>query len=170
MSQLTNPKLFSMREAHALRNQWRQERKTVVFTNGCFDILHAGHVYYLAEAKKLGDILVIGLNSDRSMKKLKKRSVPLQNEADRAYVLAGLESVDCIVYFHEETPFDIVNDLLPDILVKGGDYTRNTIVGADTVENHGGKVITIPLLSGRSTTKIARRMKKWSENIPGESS
>jgi rfaE bifunctional protein nucleotidyltransferase chain/domain len=138
----------------------KKNGNTIVFTNGCFDIIHAGHVYYLAEAAKHGDCLVIGLNSDSSVKKLKGDSRPVNNEEDRAMVLSALRFVDYVTVFDEETPYELIKLLLPDVLVKGGDYTFDTIVGADIVSVNGGKVITIPLLTGRSTTNTIEKLKK----------
>lgn len=157
--ELQNPKLYSLEEMAVQRKRWRETGDQVVFTNGCFDILHAGHVYYLQEARRQGDRLIVGLNSDQSLVTLGKRDQPIQPEEDRAFVLGGLESVDAIVIFEEETPAILVDTLIPDILVKGADYSEEEIVGAHTVTSHGGKVMTIPLLSGRSTTIIAQRIK-----------
>lgn len=138
----------------------RKDGNTIVFTNGCFDIIHAGHVYYLAEAAKHGDCLVIGLNSDSSVKKLKGDSRPVNNEEDRAMVLSALRFVDYVTVFDEETPYELIKLLKPDVLVKGGDYTFDTIVGADIVTANGGKVITIPILTGRSTTNTIEKLKR----------
>jgi len=135
----------------------RAEGKRVVFTNGVFDILHAGHVTYLEKARALGDVLVVGLNTDASVRRLKGPERPINSEDDRACVLAALRSVDHVVLFGDDTPIDVITALLPDVLVKGGDYTRDTIVGADEVEAHGGSVCTIPLVDGRSTTAIINR-------------
>jgi D-beta-D-heptose 7-phosphate kinase/D-beta-D-heptose 1-phosphate adenosyltransferase len=132
---------------------------TVVFTNGCFDILHAGHVTYLEAARALGDTLVVGLNDDDSVCRLKGPGRPVNGVEDRATVLAGLRAVDHVVVFSEDTPLNVITKVLPTVLVKGGDYTRDTVVGADVVEAHGGRVHIIPLLSGRSTTSIIDRAK-----------
>jgi len=137
----------------------KQNGKKVVFTNGCFDILHAGHVKYLSEARKLGDALVVGLNTDASVKVLKGEGRPINSEADRASVLAALGFVDFITLFGEETPKELIDELIPDILVKGADYKPEEIVGYDTVTNNGGKVMTIELVEGRSTTKTIERIK-----------
>lgn len=138
----------------------RKDGNTIVFTNGCFDIIHAGHVYYLAEAAKHGDCLVIGMNSDSSVKMLKGENRPVNNEEDRALVLSALRFVDYVTVFDEETPYELIKLLKPDVLVKGGDYTFETIVGADIVSEYGGKVVTIPLLTGRSTTKTIEKLKQ----------
>ena len=129
------------------------------FTNGCFDLLHPGHVQYLAEARALGDFLVVGLNSDASVARLKGPGRPLQNEAARAAILLGLRSVDAVVCFHEDTPLELIRALQPDVLVKGGDYTPDTVVGRELVEAHGGKVILIPFLPGHSTSLITQRIR-----------
>ena len=125
----------------------------VVFTNGCFDLLHVGHVKLLEEAKKQGNILVVAINSDKSVQKLKGKGRPLINEEDRARILLSLSSVDYVVVFGEETPLNLIKLLKPDILVKGGDYTHNQIVGWKVVESYGGKVVIIDLVKGKSTTK-----------------
>ncbi len=151
--------ITSETELVALRDGLRADGKRIVFTNGVFDILHAGHVTYLEQAQALGDVLVLGLNADESVRRLKGPERPVNSELDRATVIAGLRSVDHVVIFGDDTPLTIIETLLPDVLVKGGDYTRDTIVGADVVEQHGGKVVTIPLLEGRSTTSIITRVR-----------
>ena len=133
--------------------------KTIVFTNGCFDILHAGHVRYLKESKKLGDILIVGLNSDSSIKKIKGPMRPINGESDRAEVLGGLESVDFIVIFNEDTPAKLLDIIKPDIYTKGADYTIQTLPEADIVIKNGGRVEFIKLVEGRSTTKIIDKIK-----------
>ena len=141
-------------QVEQLRKELHSKQQKVVFTNGVFDILHAGHVMYLAAARSMGDVLVVGLNADESVTRLKGPTRPVNTELDRAQVLAALRCVDHVVLFTEDTPLRVITTLLPDVLVKGGDYTRDTIVGADAVEAHGGIVATIPLLEGRSTTNI----------------
>ena len=141
----------------ALRQHLRASTKRVVFTNGVFDILHAGHVTYLQAARALGDVLVVGLNSDASVRRLKGPSRPVNTQEDRATVLAALRCVDHVIVFDDDTPIKVISGLLPDVLVKGGDYTRETVVGADLVEQHGGRVELIPLLEGRSTSSIIAR-------------
>ena len=141
----------------------RPRELRVVFTNGVFDVLHRGHVEYLASARALGDVLVVGLNTDASARRLGKGpDRPVNPEDDRAYVLAGLAAVDYVTLFDEDTPRALITALLPDVLVKGGDYTRDTIVGADEVEAAGGRVEVIPLLPGRSTTSILERVRRGS--------
>ncbi len=141
-----------------------REGKKVVFTNGCFDIIHAGHVKYLEKAKRLGDILVVGLNTDRSVRKIKGKGRPIVGQNDRATVLAAIDMVDYVVLFDEPTPIRLIEAIRPDVLVKGADWKRGQIVGEDFVKSHGGKVRRITLLKGRSTTdlikKIARLCKK----------
>lgn len=136
----------------------RREGKTVVFTNGCFDILHVGHVRYLREARKLGDALVLGLNSDASVRTLKGDKRPLVPQDERADVLAGLESVDYVVIFEEETPLELIRYLKPDFLVKGGDWSADDIVGAEDIKQWGGEVVVAPLIEGRSTTNVVEKI------------
>ncbi len=135
------------------------EGQRIVFTNGCFDIIHMGHVTYLNKAANLGDLLIVGLNSDESVKRLKGDSRPINGERDRAGVLAALRSVDYVVVFEEDTPEKLIEAITPNVLVKGGDYVGNTIVGADYVRHNGGVVVTIPLVEGKSTTSIINEMK-----------
>jgi D-beta-D-heptose 7-phosphate kinase/D-beta-D-heptose 1-phosphate adenosyltransferase len=135
--------------------RWRVGREgRVVFTNGVFDLLHPGHVDVLLGARRSGDHLVVGVNSDASVKRLKGPTRPVRNEAERAYVLAALEAVDCVVVFGEDTPLELIRLLRPDVLVKGGDYHEGTIVGAADVRGWGGDVRVIPLTPGQSTTNI----------------
>lgn len=144
--------------AETVRRLKKQGRK-VVFTNGCFDILHAGHVRYLREAKGMGDVLVVGLNSDESVRRLKGEGRPFVPEMDRAELLAALEMVDYITIFDEDTPAELISRLVPDVLVKGGDYRPNDVAGREIVESSGGKVAIVPLFEGRSTTSLIARIK-----------
>ena len=137
-----------------IRKELQHKSKKVIFTNGIFDILHRGHVEYLEKAKLMGDVLILGLNSDSSARKVKGEGRPILPQEDRARVLAGLESVDYVCYFDEETPARIIEALRPDILVKGGDYKIEDIVGRDVLRATGGKVVTIPLTPDRSTTDV----------------
>jgi rfaE bifunctional protein nucleotidyltransferase chain/domain len=137
--------------------QCRRENKHIVFTNGCFDILHRGHIEYLAQAADLG-VLVVGLNSDDSVRRLKGSARPLQDVASRALVLAALSCVDYVVVFQEDTPYNLIKTLQPDILVKGADYAPEQIVGYDIVTARSGRVVTIPLVAGYSTTAVVRKM------------
>ncbi len=136
----------------------RRARERVVFTNGCFDLLHPGHVTYLEAARDLGDLLVVGLNSDASVRRLKGPARPVLPQADRATVLAGLRSVDYVTVFDEDTPLRLIEALLPDVLVKGGDWAVERIVGREAVEAAGGRVATIPFVEGKSTTGIVERV------------
>jgi D-glycero-beta-D-manno-heptose 1-phosphate adenylyltransferase len=138
----------------------RPRPDTVVFTNGCFDLIHRGHVEYLTAARQLGDRLVLGLNTDASVRRLKGPGRPVTPEQDRATVLAGLAAVDAITFFDEDTPRNLIATLLPDVLVKGGDYRTEDIVGKTEVEAAGGRVIVLPYLEGRSTTDILQRAGK----------
>src|SRR5574344_380653 len=151
--------LISQTAAKIIADEARKDSRRIVFTNGCFDIIHAGHVKYLAEAKKLGDVLFLGLNSDQSVRRLKGDSRPINSEADRASVLSALRSIDYVVVFGEDTPENIIRTIRPDVLVKGGDYKIENIVGADFVKSEGGEVVTIDFVDGKSTTKIIEKMK-----------
>jgi len=134
------------------------EGKKIVFTNGCYDLLHIGHIRCFREAKKLGDVLVVGLNSDRSVRALKGAPRPIVPEGERAEILAALECVDYVTTFDQDDPREIIAQLKPDVLVKGGDWTVDTIVGRDIVESYGGKVLSLPLTAGVSTTAIVNNI------------
>ena len=138
---------------------YRTENKTVVFTNGCFDILHAGHVRYLQACKNKGDILVVGLNTDASIQRIKGANRPIQNEEDRATIISALECVDMVVLFSALTPLELIGVILPDVLIKGGDYKVEDIVGREVVEKNGGLVTTISFLPGRSTSIIIDKIR-----------
>ena len=142
--------------------RWRQQRNgTVVFTNGVFDLLHPGHIDVLTGARAQGERLVVGVNSDASARRLGKGPArPVRSEAERAYVLAGLAAVDVVVIFDEDTPLELVRALQPDVIVKGGDYAPDTVVGADLVAARGGRVVIIPLTPGQSTTSIINRLRE----------
>ena len=149
-----NDKIISL-EALKLRvENWKSSSEKIVFTNGCFDILHRGHIDVLAKTADLGDKLVIGLNSDSSIRKLKEDNRPIVDEKSRALLLAAFSFVDAIVLFSEQTPFNLIADIKPDILAKGGDYKITEIVGYEVVQQNGGEVITIPLIEGFSSTNI----------------
>ena len=139
--------------------RWRQRSGRVVFTNGVFDLLHPGHVDILSAARALGDALVVGVNTDASVRRLKGPGRPVRGENDRAHVLAALEVVDAVVLFDEDTPLELIRSLWPDVLVKGGDYTVDTVVGAQDVMQRGGDVVIIPLTPGHSTTGTVERMR-----------
>jgi len=155
---MLSEKIKSLTELLEIRQVLRSQFKKVVFTNGVFDLLHRGHVEYLSRARELGDILILGLNSDISVRKIKGPGKPLVKEEDRAIVLAGLSAVDYICLFDEDTPLLMIEALIPDILVKGGDYQINEIVGKDIVEKNSGKVVTIPSIAGFSTTELMRKI------------
>ena len=140
-------------------NDVKLHNHKIVFTNGCFDVLHFGHVQYLMEAKKLGDLLVVGLNSDASVRRLKGESRPINGEKERAFVLAALAFVDYVVVFEEDTPKELIEVVKPNVLVKGGDYKIENIVGADFVMQNGGTVTTIPFVEGFSSTHIIEQLK-----------
>ncbi len=146
--------MLSLTEILDLRKKWQKKNKTVVFTNGVFDILHRGHVEYLNQARQLGDILVVGLNTDGSVRKLKGNKRPIMLLDDRAFLLENLVAVDYVIPFGEDTPFNLISKLLPDILVKGADYEISDIVGADVVLANGGEVKPIDLVEGKSTSGI----------------
>lgn len=157
--QESSHKICTLAEAKSRRSVWKQENQQVVFTNGCFDILHLGHVDYLEKARQTGTKMIVGVNADSSVRQLKGPSRPVNNEYARARILAALEFVDLVIIFEEETPLNLINELLPDILVKGDDYSIDTIVGAKEVIAHGGKVTTIPLVPTYSTTNIIQKLK-----------
>ena len=138
----------------------KAERKKIVFTNGCFDLLHVGHIRYLAQAKKLGNFLIIGLNSDSSVKELKGEDRPINSFEDRATLLSAIKSVDLVIMFEEQTPENLIKDIVPDILVKGGDYNIEDIVGYQTVIQNGGQVKTLSFYDGYSSTNYINKIKK----------
>ncbi len=138
---------------------WRFKGKKIVFTNGCFDILHAGHIAYLSKAKDLGSILILGLNTDASVKRLKGENRPVNDQDSRAIVLAALRFIDAIILFDEDTPYQLIKLIQPDILVKGSDYKADEIVGADIVKDKGGKIVTVDFLEGFSTTSLLEKIK-----------
>ncbi len=151
--------MFTKREALALIERLRAEAKTVVFTNGVFDLLHPGHVRYLREARRLGDALIVGVNSDRSVRANKGPDRPLTPEAERAEILVALECVDAAVIFDEDTPHDLISTLQPDVLVKGADWGENAIVGREIVEARGGRVVRVPVERGYSTSGIVEKIR-----------
>ena len=134
----------------------------VAFTNGVFDLLHPGHVDLLIAARETADVLIVGVNSDESVRRLKGSGRPVRNEAERAFVLAAVECVDLVVVFPEDTPLELVKTLKPDVIVKGGDYTESTMVGATEVKSWGGRVVVVPLTPGQSTTAIIRKLSEAS--------
>lgn len=156
----SSDKIVGLAEAKARVKQWQKSGQKVVFTNGCFDLIHLGHVDYLEKARQLGDKLVLGLNSDDSVSRFKGPERPLQDQNSRARVLAAMQFIDLVVYFNEDTPFSLISELVPDILVKGSDYLTENIVGADVVKKAGGVVKTIDFVPGYSTTRIVEKIKK----------
>ncbi|HEY2908259.1 MAG TPA: D-glycero-beta-D-manno-heptose 1-phosphate adenylyltransferase [Vicinamibacterales bacterium] len=150
----------SRADIESLAVSWRREGKTIVFTNGVFDLVHPGHLRYLRHARSLGDVLVVGINSDRSVSANKGPSRPIAPEAERAEVLAAFECVEAVTIFDEDTPHDLVTAIQPDVLVKGADWAEDAIVGRDIVEARGGRVVRVPLEAGYSTTRIVERVRK----------
>ena len=150
------------------RERLRREGKRFVFTNGCFDLLHPGHVRYLTQAREMGDVLVVALNGDRSVRKIKGEGRPILNEQERAEVISALEAVDFVTIFDEETPRELIAELLPDVLVKGGDWALDQIVGREEVEASGGRVVSLPYVEGSSTSEIIDRVAKARRQPDGE--
>jgi len=150
----TEDKILSKDQASELIKTWKDKGESIIFTNGCFDILHLGHVDYLQKAKNIGGKLIIGVNSDNSVRRIKGTSRPIVDENSRMRILASLEFVDCVVKFDQDTPLELISFLNPDILVKGNDYSIDNIVGADIVMENGGRVDTIALVKGQSTSGI----------------
>jgi rfaE bifunctional protein nucleotidyltransferase chain/domain len=157
---MTSAKILSLDEAQKKVAEWKNSGNEVVFTNGCFDIVHLGHVDYLEKASALGQKMIVALNTDQSVSQLKGPERPINNEYARSRIIASLAFVDAVILFGEETPLSVIQALVPDILVKGNDYSIDKIVGADFVLEHGGKVETIPLVDGYSTTNIVTKLKK----------
>lgn len=157
--QAIQAKIQSQEQAQNSVADWQRINKKVVFTNGCFDLLHLGHLHYLAMSKTLGDYLVIGLNSAESVRRLKGQHRPINDSDTRRFMLAALSFVDLVVEFAEDTPLQLIQRLQPDVLVKGGDYELSQIVGADVVRAKGGRVLTLPFVEGYSTTQIEQRIK-----------
>ena len=155
-----NHKIYSLAELENQVNTWKQAGKEVVFTNGCFDMIHKGHIEMLARTADLGDKLIIGLNSDTSIKRLKGESRPITQQQSRAMLLASFSFVDAVVLFSEETPINLIGSLLPDVLAKGGDYDIETIVGHKIVQKNGGKIILVPFIDGFSSTSIIEKIRK----------
>ncbi len=151
-------KILDLENLLAQRDRLRQENQRTVFTNGCFDLLHPGHIDYLSRARKMGDALIVGVNSDRSVRELKGPLRPILTQDERTRLLSGLDSVDYITVFDEDTPHRLIAALLPDVLVKGGDWTVETIVGRQEVEAAGGRVVPLPYLKGQSSTAIIERI------------
>lgn len=153
--------VFQNQEVSSFLNSWRENHpsKKIVFTNGCFDLLHVGHVRYLQQARSLGDFLFVGVNTDNSVKKLKGPTRPIQSENDRAEILAALACVDGVCLFSEETPLDLIKNVRPDFLVKGGDWKKEQIVGSDFVSSYGGETRSLQFIDGKSTTSLILKSK-----------
>jgi D-beta-D-heptose 7-phosphate kinase/D-beta-D-heptose 1-phosphate adenosyltransferase len=152
-------KIFlSSRELQPVLTELRQQGKRIVFANGCFDLLHPGHIHTLVQARALGDVLVVGLNSDESVQRLKGKKRPILNQTERAAILAALEAVDYVTIFDDDTPRTLILQFRPDVLVKGGDWSAETVVGKEEVETWGGEVVLIPYQTGNSTTNIIERV------------
>lgn len=163
----TGDKIKDLEHAKEQVQQWKTQGKKIAFTNGCFDLLHLGHVDYLEKARALGDKLILGLNSDSSVSRFKGQNRPIQNQNSRARVLAALQFVDLVVFFNEDTPLNLITEIQPDILVKGSDYSSEAndhsaeyIVGSDVVKSSGGVVKTIDFIPGYSTSKIVEKIKR----------
>ena len=152
-------KLKSIDEIAAIAASARKHARRVVFTNGCFDLLHRGHVHILRQAKAAGDVLIVGVNTDRSVKSIKGAARPIRPETDRSELIAAMEMVDYVVLFDEPTPYELIAAIRPDVLAKGGDWSADQVVGADLVEREGGRVAVIPYLKGYSTTEIIERIR-----------
>jgi len=152
-------KIFNIKDLSEIINEWRLNGDKIVFTNGCFDLIHLGHLEILARSADLGDKLIVGINSDMSIKKIKGNSRPIIEEDSRAKQLAAIEFIDAVILFNEDTPFDLINILKPDVLTKGGDYKKNDIVGKELLNKERGEVVIIPLTQGYSTTSILEKIK-----------
>jgi len=162
MSNLKNikSKIYSLSDLKIQSDKWKENGEKIVFTNGCFDLVHRGHIEVLANTADLGDKLIIGLNSDSSIKELKGENRPIMDEISRAILLASLQFVDAIVFFSEETPYKLIETLIPDVLAKGGDYKVTEIAGNGVVLENGGEVILVPFIDGFSSTNIVEKIKQ----------
>ena len=152
-------KIFNIKDLSEIINEWRLNGDKIVFTNGCFDLIHLGHLEILARSADLGDKLVVAINSDMSIKKIKGSSRPIIEEDSRAKQLAAIEFIDAVILFNEDTPYDLINILKPDVLTKGGDYKKNDIVGNQLINKEQGEIVIIPLTQGYSTTSILEKIK-----------
>ena len=148
------------RQASDVVKQWQQQGLEVVFTNGCFDLMHKGHILYLEEASQQGDKLIVAINADKSVRKLKGKNRPIKDEDNRSLIMAALSFVDLVVVFHEETPLELIEMVSPDVLVKGGDWRPDQIVGSEHVIDHGGVVLSLQFVEGYSTTALENKIKK----------
>ncbi|MCM8791754.1 MAG: D-glycero-beta-D-manno-heptose 1-phosphate adenylyltransferase [Candidatus Omnitrophica bacterium] len=155
-----NPKIVNLKKLKKILLIKRKKNKTVAFTNGCFDILHYGHIKYLKKAKELADILIVGINTDASIKKIKGNDRPINPLKHRMEVIAALEVIDYVISFPETTPSNLIKTIKPDVLIKGGDWEKRNVVGADIVKKYNGKIVIIPYIKGVSTTNIIRKIVK----------
>jgi rfaE bifunctional protein nucleotidyltransferase chain/domain len=153
-------KIKTLKELAIQRKEWQSSNQKVIFTNGCFDLIHKGHLFYLEQAKALGDKLIVAINSDASVKQLKGEERPIKPQDDRMLTMAAFSFVDAVVLFEEETPKNVIEALIPDVLVKGGDYIIEDIVGYSTVIQNGGEVLTLPFVDGNSTSNFVKKIKK----------
>jgi|TARA_B100000929_G_scaffold270422_1_gene240578 D-beta-D-heptose 7-phosphate kinase/D-beta-D-heptose 1-phosphate adenosyltransferase len=158
MQQKNRKLVLNLTDLISLCSQYKEDNKKIIMTNGCFDILHTGHVHILAESKKMGDVLIVALNSDKSINKLKGNNRPIMNQVDRSYILSNLESVDHIFIFNEETPERIICEILPDILVKGSDYKDKEVAGEDCLIKNNKKVVLVDLIDGKSSTNFINKI------------
>ncbi len=156
---MANSKIKSLSQLKKITQQIKNRGKQIVFTNGCFDIIHVGHIKYLEKAAKYGDVLIIAVNSDKSVKTIKGKTRPFNKQLERAYILSAFSFVDYVIIFNEKTPHRLIKSLKPDVLVKGGDWPKSKIIGRSTVKKYGGKVINIPFVKGFSTTKLIQRIR-----------
>ena len=154
-----NPKICDIEELKRRLSQWRVKSDRIVFTNGCFDILHVGHLHTLKESIQLGDKLIVGLNSDASVSRLKGKERPIVNQLDRSEMLAALEMVDAVIIFEDDTPEELIQMIKPDVLCKGGDWSIENIVGGDFVKSYGGQVVSIPFIQGYSSSSLINKIK-----------
>ena len=152
-------KIFNIKDLSEILNKWRLNGDKIVFTNGCFDLIHLGHLEILARSADLGDKLIVAINSDMSIKKIKGNSRPIIEEDSRAKQLAAIEFIDAVILFNEDTPYNLINILKPDVLTKGGDYKKNDIIGNELINKEQGEVVIIPLTQGYSTTSILEKIK-----------
>lgn len=152
--------ICSREEIKSIREKLKQENKKVVFTNGCFDLIHSGHVDYLVKAKEMGDVLILALNTDESIRRIKGDKRPILKQDERAFIVSNLKPVDYVTFFNEDTPANIIDELIPDILVKGADWAIDKIIGRETVESNGGEVKTIRFVNDQSTSNIIKIIKE----------
>lgn len=153
-------KILDLKEIKKIRNELKKKGKLLVFTNGCFDLIHRGHIEYLKKAKSFGDRLVVGVNSDSSVSRIKGKSRPIINLEDRLFILSHLDCIDYLISFEDDTPARVIKEIVPDVLVKGGDYKDKDIVGGDVVKKNGGTVTTVPFIEGKSSSELIEKIVK----------